>query len=182
MTLNTQTPSTATALMLSEKDIQALFRYAMTLCQHKENAEDILHASLEKYFIKLEEGNSIRNAMAFVRASIRNRFVDGYRQQQTRSEESFEEQADYDISPVDIESVTINERALKEVWATLNANEREALYYWAVLGMSTDEVCRELNITRGTFLSRIHRLRKRCNNQFNTSPESRQNAMGETAL
>lgn len=182
MTLKTQIPPTVADLTLSEKDIQALFRYAMTLCRHKENAEDILHASLEKYFVKLEEGSVIHNTMAFIRASIRNRFIDGYRQQQTRSEEPFEEQADYDISPIDIESLTINERALKQVWATLNTNEREALYYWAVLGMSTDEVCRELDITRGTFLSRIHRLRKRCNNQFKASPESRQNTAGETAL
>jgi len=164
---------------LSKSDIQSLYQYALTLCQHKENAEDILHTSLEKYFSSIEVGTVVSNPTAFIRTSIRNRFIDQYRQQQTRQLESFEEQADYDISPLDLESMQINRHALKEVWATLDSDEREALYYWAVLGMSTDEVCQELNIPRGTFLSRVHRLRKRCNQVFNSPLESRQLNVGD---
>ena len=38
--------------------------------------------------------------------------------------------------------------------------DRDILYHWAVLGYSTDETCAQLDLPRGTLLSRIHRLRK----------------------
>lgn len=158
---------------LNEQDIQSLYRYAFALCQHQQNAEDLLQAALETFFAQLKQGRAIQHPTAFVRTTIRNRFIDHYRSQQKRPEESFEEQADYDISPLDTESLMINEKTLGQVWETLNPNERDMLYHWAVLGMSTDEVCQQLDIPRGTFLSRIHRLRKRVNQQGsepNSSP------------
>ena len=158
---------------LNEQDIQSLYRYGFALCQHQQNAEDLLQAALEAFFAQLKRGNVIQNPTAFVRTTIRNRFIDQYRSEQKRPEEPFEEQADYDISPLNIESLMINEETLGRVWKTLDAIERDILYHWAILGMSTDEVCQQLDIPRGTFLSRIHRLRKRVKQQeakSNSSP------------
>ncbi|WP_420590225.1 RNA polymerase sigma factor [Bacterioplanoides sp.] len=147
---------------LLPQELQQLFQYAMVLCQQADNAQDLLQSAVEHYLIELRRGKSINNKMAYLRSTIRNRFIDSFRHQQRWPNESFEEQQDYDISPVDLEQLHIDQQILQQVWQTLAPQDRDILYHWAVLGHSTDEACDILNMPRGSFLSRIHRLRKRC--------------------
>ena len=39
--------------------------------------------------------------------------------------------------------------------------EREILYYWAIEGMTAQEISRQIDTPRGTVLSRLYRLRKK---------------------
>ena len=147
---------------LLPEELQQLFQYAMVLCQQTDDAQDLLQSAVERYLLAIRRGHSITNKMAYLRSTIRNRFIDSYRHQQRWPNESFEEQQDYDISPVDIEQLHIEQQILQQVWHTLAPKDRDILYHWAVLGHTTDEACEILNMPRGSFLSRIHRLRKRC--------------------
>lgn len=149
--------------VLNEAQLQQLYQYAIVLSQHRDDAYDLLQSAIESYLVTVKRGSpTIDCPEAYVRTLIRNRYIDHYRYRQRWSGESFEEQALYDISPVDLEKVVIDSRELEHLWAKLSVEDRDILYHWAVLGYSTDEACALMNMPRGTFLSRIHRLRKRC--------------------
>ncbi len=161
-----------TNIRLTETRLNELYRYAMVLCQHRDDAADLLQAAVEVYLKEIKAGQSVLNPDAYLRTLIRHRFIDTYRKQQRWQEDSYEEQATYDISPIDLEQLCINQQQLNSVWKTLAPEDRDILYHWAVLGYSTDEACALLGIPRGTFLSRIHRLRKQCRNLFDAEQSS----------
>ncbi|MDC3332680.1 sigma-70 family RNA polymerase sigma factor [bacterium] len=148
--------------MFDQVELNQLYQYAMALCQQREDAYDILQSSLEKYLIELQRGGrTIRNDQSYMRRLIRNRFIDLYRHQQRWANEPFEEASSYDISPVSLEQYCIDADSLEKIWQKISPQDRDILYHWVVLGYSTDEACEQLDMSRGSFLSRIHRLRKR---------------------
>lgn len=161
--------------MLDENQLQMLYQYAMVLSQHRDDAYDLLQSAVESYLIKVKRGTQVIDCpVAYVRTLIRNRYIDHYRARQRWQSESFEELALYDISPVDLEQVVIDSNELQGLWAQLSVEDRDILYHWAVLGYSTDEACALLDMPRGTFLSRIHRLRKRCLAMRNSLSQSQE--------
>lgn len=152
--------------MLSEDQLNNLFQYAMTLCQQRDNAYDLLQSALEKYLISIKaHKKTIENPPAFMRTLIRNRYIDQYRYDQRWQGDGFEEGAAYDISPLDPQQICIDAQTLARIWSALSARDRDILYHWAVLGYSTDESCELLGMSRGTFLSRIHRLRRKLHSE-----------------
>ena len=155
-------PAISADILLSEDDLNTLYRYAMTLCHQRDNAYDLLQSALEKYLIEQKcQRVAVENPMAFVRALIRNRFIDQYRYERRWDTREFDECVTYDISPGGLEQVSIDTQTLDNIWSELAPQDRDILYHWAVLGYSTDEACEQLGMPRGTFLSRIHRLRKK---------------------
>lgn len=148
--------------MFNEFELNSLYQYAMTLCQQRDDAYDLLQSSLEKYLLELKRGGrTIHNNQAFVRRLIRNRFIDQFRYHQRWASEPFEEASSYDISPVSLEQHCIDSDSLEKIWQQISPQDRDILYHWVVLGYSTDEACEQLNMSRGSFLSRVHRLRVR---------------------
>lgn len=154
-------------LRLNKENLQSLYQYAMVLSQQPANAQDLLQTAVEIYLLEVKRGKTFHNHLAYIRTIIRNRFIDQYRSQQRWQSESYEEQTQHDISPLDLEQLHINQQELQQVWQTLEPQDRDILYHWAVLGHTTDEACEILQVPRGTFLSRIHRLRKRSAALFN---------------
>jgi RNA polymerase sigma factor (sigma-70 family) len=148
-------------MMLDEDDLNGLYRYALALSHHRDDAYDLLQDCVEKYLKKLTtRGQSIDSPIAFIRTLIRNRYIDQYRHRQRWQSEPFDEDTAYDISATSLEQVCIDADSLRRIWRQLALQDRDILYHWAVLGYSTDEVSAILEIPRGTLLSRIHRLRK----------------------
>ncbi|WP_018691099.1 RNA polymerase sigma factor [Algicola sagamiensis] len=148
--------------LLQDVQLQKLYQYAMMLCQQSDDAYDLVQSSLEKYIQQVNHApEEITEPLAYVRRLIRNRFIDLYRYQQRWGNESFEESGTYDISPVILEEWLVDLDQLEKIWIELSPQDRDVLYHWAVLGYSTDEACERLEMPRGTFLSRLHRLRKK---------------------
>lgn len=140
---------------MTESQLNQLYQFAHTLCDQPADAYDLLQASLENY---LSKKCVIENPMAYLRKSIRNRWIDTYRKNVSiENHKAFPP----DISESTLEDIVIEQDLIKKVWRQLNAEERELLYYWAVLEFSIAEISKELNIPKGTLLSRIHRMRKR---------------------
>jgi len=147
---------------LDPEQLELLFQYAMVLSNKREDACDLLQSAVESYLIRIQRGKEvIENPPAYIRTMIRNRFIDHYRHAQKWQIEPYEEMNVYDISSVSLEEITISGKELEALWSQLSIQERDILYHWAVLGYSTDEICALFEIPRGTFLSRMHRLRKR---------------------
>jgi len=146
---------------LNAGDLQRLYQYAYSLCQHQANAQDLLQTGIETFLSDNKKGAYIEHPTAYVRKVIRNRFIDHYRKDKRWLTDSYEEQSSYDISPMVLEDIYVTEQTLESIWQELSVDDRDILYHWAVLGYSTDEACQILNLPRGTFLSRIHRIRKK---------------------
>ncbi|WP_096084773.1 RNA polymerase sigma factor [Agaribacterium haliotis] len=146
---------------MTETELNSLYQYAMTLAQDRDDAYDLLQQALEKLLDGRADKNMTQAAkMHWLRRVIRNQFIDAYRKHQRFPAQSYEEHSNYDISPLDLEQLHIQQDELHKLWPELHAIDRDILYHWAVLGYSTDEACALLNIKRGSFLSRMHRLRK----------------------
>jgi RNA polymerase sigma-70 factor (ECF subfamily) len=153
--------------MFDERGLNRLYQYAMALSQQRDDAYDLLQAAIEKYLIEVKcQRQKIDNPEAFVRTLIRNRFMDQCRHKKRWDSDRYEETASYDISPLTLEKICIDDDSVKKIWQLLSPQDRDIFYHWAVLGYSTDESCEKLGMARGTFLSRIHRLRKNLPNQL----------------
>lgn len=153
---------------LSPRQLTSLFRYAYTLCDQRDEANDLLQASVEKYLIQVKQHRvDIHSVESYLRTLIRNRFIDGQRYRQRWDTEPYQELDTYDIGPHTLEQVYINKDSLLKIWSCLEPCDRDILYHTVVLGLTADEACVELGMRRGTLLSRIHRLRK----QFTTTAE-----------
>ena len=157
---------------LDKAELNSLYQYAMLLSREPNNAHDLLQSALEQYLLEIKRGKTIRHKMAYIRTSIRNRFIDEFRNQKRWQTEPYEEQTSYDISPLDLEQTFINQHQLQMIWDTIDPIDRDILYHWAVLGFTVDEACQHLEIPKGTALSRIHRLRKRCELQLSENDSS----------
>ena len=60
---------------------------------------------------------------------------------------------------VDLETLTIQRDEIGKLLEQISPLDREILFLWAVEGMSFEEISKELDIRRGTLLSRMSRLR-----------------------
>lgn len=159
-------------MALAEDQLNTLFRYASALCDQRDDALDIFQSSIEKYLLQIKKHSvPINSPEAYVRTLIRNNFYDAKRIQQRWQFEDYADHEAIDISPQTLDQVQINQQELKNVWSKLQAQDRDILYHLVILGFSTDETCAQLDIPRGTLLSRVHRLRKKLSSQKNLSPQ-----------
>lgn len=143
--------------------LQDLYRYAYALSLHADDAYDVLQTAIEKYLNNQKKSPDVIAPLAMMRTLIRNVYIDSYRYKQRWQSEPYEEMSRYDISPISLENCIISKDLADKLWQSLLPKDRDLLYHWVILGHSTDEVCALCDISRGSFLSRMHRLRKKCN-------------------
>ncbi len=140
--------------------LQKLYRYACTLCINQDDAYDLLQYAFEKY-LHNQRDSKRGSEVAYLRTIIRNRFIDDYRRKQRFPEDSYDDESPVAIDVVSLEDTVLAEVELEIVWQRFDPFEREILYYWAVEEMSAQEISEQINVPRGTVLSRIYRLRKK---------------------
>lgn len=151
--------------LFDREALQKLFRYACSLSNNQDDAYDLLHYALEKYLARQSVGkhrDNTKNAeLAYVRSIIRNRFIDQYRRLKRFPEEHYDDESPVAIDVTSLEDVVLAQVELERLWQKIEPFEREILFYWAVEGMTAQEISVQINVPRGTVLSRIYRLRKK---------------------
>lgn len=145
-------------------ELNNLHRYAYALCTNHDDTDDLLHYALEKFLHKpaMAEPSNHHNAqnLAYVRSIMRNHFIDECRRSSRFPEQDYDDSlAAVDETP--LEDVVIAQLDLEMIWKKLSAVEKEILYYWAVTGMTAQEIANQTATPRGTVLSRLYRLRKK---------------------
>lgn len=150
--------------MFERSTLNKLYRFCYSLTLNESNAYDLLQNALEKY---LKSNTDIENTQAFMYRIIRHQFIDDYRKQSKQESIPFEEQDYFDFDVKTLESVSIDEDLIEQVFELLQPLEREILFYWAVEGYTTQQIAEMLDIPKGTVLSKIYRMRQRINKQFN---------------
>ena len=149
--------------MLDKKELNQLYRFAISLTHKDDQAYDLLQSCMEKY-LKLKH-RDIANPMAYMKQTIRNEFIDQTRRQRFQCELRPEvltaiddEQAFRELS---LEDLHIQQEEVESLLGTMSAEERELLYLWAVEEYTIDEIAQIKQVPRGTLSSKLHRLKKR---------------------
>lgn len=144
----------------SDEQLQQLYRYGISLSKDETQAYDLLQDALES-FLKKPPTHTI-TTLAYIRRIMRNKYIDQCRHKNRFPEESFDElEGTISIGTRLLEDVLITRQQLDIVWQQLTHIEREIMFLWAVESMSAREISTELDIPRGSILSKIYRLRNR---------------------
>lgn len=141
-------------------EMNNLYRYGYALCGNQDDAYDLLQYAFEKYLHKPAGYNDVSD-LAYVRTTMRNRFIDEYRKSTRFPEEEYDDSSLVAIDETSLEDVVVAQLDLEIIWKELNTVEREVLYYWAIEGMTAQEIAEQVDVPRGTVLSRLHRIRKK---------------------
>ena len=146
-------------MVLDRKNLQKLHRYAYALTANEADAYDLLQSAIESSLNR--PSDNVNKTIAYIRVIMRNRFIDEYRHKQTFPLENIDDHSPVSMDESSLEDVVIASHDLASLWKTLEPVDREVLFFWAVEGFSMREIADKLEISRGTLLSRIHRLRKK---------------------
>jgi len=156
---------------LDKKLLNQLYRYSISLTNNEDLAYDLLQSSLEKYLSS--KATDIEVPVAYIKRIIRNKFIDQTRQQR------FQYDVDADginqltdekaLEAVSLEEIYIKQTEVDAVLGTMSSDERELLYLWAVEEYTFEEIAQMKQISRGTLLSRLHRLKKRVQLQLSSN-------------
>lgn len=145
--------------MFSKQQLNQLYQYAYSLTANRDEAYDLLQTCLEKY---LRNQGSVKNPSAWMIKVMRNQFYDQVRRQQPELID-FNDSRLASISDElgSLEDMVIERDMIEQLWNELDYNEREILYFWAVLGCTSTQIAKSLDAPRGTIVSRIHRVKNK---------------------
>ncbi|MCK5386719.1 MAG: RNA polymerase sigma factor [Gammaproteobacteria bacterium] len=153
--------------MFDKEILQQLYRYAYSLTCDEHDAYDLLQGAIEKFIKSNIEANQ---PTAYIKKIIYNRFIDDCRRQKIVQFENMEEAAlpaDFDVQT--LEELLVNEALAEQILKSLEPDEREIMYCWAIEGFSTSEIAEKLDKPKGTILSKIYRMRKKLIEQFSNN-------------
>ena len=153
--------------MFDKEILQQLYRYAYSLTCDEHDAYDLLQGAIEKFIKSNTEANQ---PTAYIKKIIYNRFIDDCRRQKIVQFENMEEAAlpaDFDVQT--LEELLVNEALAEQILKSLEPDEREIMYCWAIEGFTTSEIAEKLEKPKGTILSKIYRMRKKLIEQFGES-------------
>lgn len=146
---------------ITDEQLQQAYRYAMSLSNDTHVAKDIVHSTYVKLLAR--DLTSIECVQHYFFRCIRHTFIDKKRFDDRWQTDDVSPPDDaFEIGLVNLESVMIYQDYLVKLWANFAPNERELLYLWAIEEYTIDEISQLTDTARGTLLSRMHRLRKRC--------------------
>jgi len=150
--------------MFDGQTLQKLYRYSYSLTCDEHDAYDLLQASIEKFIKSNVEASE---PTAYLKKIIYNRFIDDCRRAKIIQFENIDDAilpADFDVQT--LEELLVNEDMAKKILQSLEPDEREIMYCWAIEGFSTAEIAKKIEKPKGTILSKIYRMRKKLIEKF----------------
>lgn len=154
-------------MTFSNADYNNLFRYGIALSGNEDDALDLLHQALEHYYAKCKSVTSDRapeNPAAYIRQSMKNLFIDKTRHQKNFMHENFEASVNEPVlidSENSLEDILISKQEFSFCWESMNVDERDLMFSIAIEGYTAKEIATQQGLSRGTILSRIHRIKSR---------------------
>lgn len=159
---------------LDAETLNQLYRYGIALSGNEAEAEDLLQTAIER--VLKQDAQDIQDYIAYTRRTMRNLWFDHLRKHRSQGDTvSFDEDELNDpisLEEPSMENYFIDEIDLSRRWGQLSDEQRELLYFWCVLGMTAQEISDETGVSRGTILSRIHRLTQQLNAKLANSREN----------
>lgn len=140
--------------------LNAGFRYALSLCADRHDAEDLVHDA----WLRLARRYDRQPEKPLLFRTIRNLFIDKCRRKRVMHNYLAREGAGLQqeqVVEVDLASHIIDNDELAHYLSRLRDKEREALFLSVVEGYTADEIAAMTDTVRGTVLSLIFRARKK---------------------
>ena len=141
--------------MFSKEEFNRFYRYCLALTGDEGSAFDLLHDSLEKFLRKEADHKS---PTAYFKRVIRNHFIDYYRKKIKYETVEVDEKI-LPIHDEKLDHLLASREEVKHILKNLNEAERELIYLWAVEEYTAKELSDLWGCSRGTILSRLHRLK-----------------------
>ncbi|MEM0967340.1 MAG: RNA polymerase sigma factor [Verrucomicrobiota bacterium] len=155
--------------------IQAGFRYAYSLTEHQQDAEDLVQQAWMK--CQKRYGKVRNNAVFFT--AIRNQFYDHLRRKKIVSFASVsasDEEALIDTG----QPVAGSSDDIETILSQLRVEEREVIFLHIVEGRTAREIASITGSPRNTVLSQIHRARKKLADQWRETRDVKE-SIGDTS-
>jgi len=160
--------------MFNKEELNQLYRYALSLSAHEQTAYDLVQSGVERYLKKISAmPEPLDKPLAYIKSIIRNCYFDLERHRKVVSMVSIDADDDSGVDDyiglVDsdpMEDVLINQQEVQQLLGSLNTQENELLYLWAVEEHTVEEISQIYAKPRGTMLSKLHRLKKRIREQL----------------
>ncbi|MCF6282584.1 MAG: sigma-70 family RNA polymerase sigma factor [Candidatus Polarisedimenticolaceae bacterium] len=162
--------------MIDKSELDTLFRYALALCQDRDEAYDLLYSNIEKLLNPGKNIQPVNNKMAFMKRCIRNSYFDIQRHKKIRLIKSDTLQNEHQALQQQLESLEesmIKQQEVEHLLEGLKSEERELLYLWAVEGYTAQEIADLQGGGRGTWLSRMHRIKAKLRNKWIMQPSQK---------
>ena len=157
--------------MLTDADYHNLFKFGVALTGNEDDSFELLQQAIENYIrarsqsqSQSQSGQHIDKPLAYIRRSLKNLYIDRLRHEQKFRHIDYDdcEQEPILISePHSLEELLITKQEFGFCWAQMTVHERELLYLTAIAGFTVQEIADELNVSKGTLLSKLHRLKAR---------------------
>lgn len=152
-----------------------LRRFALSLTGSIEDAEDLLHSTVEKALTKLDQFKQGTDLDRWLFRICKNTWVDEWRQRKVRGPSVDPSDLQYEPS-IDGEATAVNNIELQELNRAMQAlpeEQRTMLVLIVVEGYSYKEVSTRLDVPIGTVMSRLARARKKVADTINSAAENR---------
>jgi RNA polymerase sigma-70 factor (ECF subfamily) len=145
--------------MFDKKQMNKFYKYCLSLTSDEQKAFDLLHNSLEK-FLRYSINPTALNS--YIYKIVKNEFINICIKQNKQNASAFEEESsDVVHLNTDFEGIQIDKNQIETLMNRLKPEEREILYLWAYEGYTYEEMGEILEISKGTLLSKVHRIKKK---------------------
>ena len=149
--------------MLDKERLNQLYRYAISLTNNDNQAYDLVQSAVEKY-LKADLGD-IEKPVAYLKRIIRNEFIDQARKKRFYHDVDPEVMSrisdENSLNELSLEDIFVQQSEVAALLGTMQPEERELLYLWAVEEYTIEEIAQIKQVPKGTLQSKLHRLKKR---------------------
>lgn len=145
--------------MINIEELNYLYRYALALCHDETKAYDLVQEGLARY---IKSGIEVIPPGPYIKKIIRNYYIDQFRRDKILEVQELDDNV---VSlQADIALEIENQNELENILKVCNDDEREILFLWGYDGLTFEEISKELEMPKGTVLSKFHRLKNRIKN------------------
>lgn len=142
---------------ISQNEWQNLFRFAYCLCQQREHALSLLHGAIER--LRRVKTTQPLQLDAHLRQVIRHLHYSRSQQPLPYSHPVAKDQPPSpDATCAELEDLVMQPGA--DAWQTLNTEQRDLMYLWALLDFSPEQMAAELNVATNKVQGDLQQLRE----------------------
>lgn len=155
-----QTGGNPLIVSLTEQ-IPHLRRYAMVLCRHRDQADDLVQEALLRAIDHLDQFRVGTNLRAWLFTILRNAHLNNCRRNQRYGVTSIDERpAAFEQPSPSAQADVVALKQLERCLLNIPAEQREALLLVVVEGMTYEEAAEVMEVPIGTIRSRVSRARR----------------------
>lgn len=153
------------AKIFSSETYNQAYRYCLSLTHHEDDAFDLLQTSFEK-FLK-QKGKEMDNPKFYLFRIIRNQFIDLCRKNKTWKWNEYKEESNVALFEKQMfDDILVTKDEVEHLLSNTSPDDRELLYLTAVEEYSVREIAELQDTSRGTLLSKLHRLKAKIRQQL----------------